>query len=434
MTAHARKNKIDSGNEMHAFIQRLYPISRSITGNGVRQTLEIIKEHIPLEVHEVPSGTKVFDWTVPKEWSIRDAYVADEKGKRVIDFKKSNLHVVSYSIPIRQRMPRAELKKHLFTLPKHPNWIPYVTSYYREQWGLCTTQKQCDALNKDAYDVVIDAALKKGFLTYGEFFIKGIRKEEVLISTYICHPSLANDNLSGVALAVFLAKRLKEQHPLFSYRFLFIPETIGAITWLARNKSKISRIKHGLVATCVGDTGMSVYKKSRQGNALIDRAAEKVLQDSGEPYEIIDFFPSGSDERQYCSPGFNLPVGSLMRTPYGRYPQYHTSADNLDFVKPPSLQNSLEKYESIIFLLEHNHMYLNTNPQGEPQLGKRGLYKTYGTPAGRDAGEYALLWVLNLSDGKHSLLDIALRSGMKFVEIQNAADRLEQAGLLRRLG
>jgi len=418
---------------MYDLMKKLYPICRSITGNGVRETLKILKKHIPIKIHEVPTGTKVFDWTVPKEWNVKDAYVKDSKGEKIISFKKSNLHVLNYSVAVHRKIPLEELKKHLFTLPDYPDWIPYLTSYYKENWGFCLTHKQYEKLEEDVYEVVIDSTLKDGHLTFGELYIKGSSEDEVLFSCYICHPSLCNDNLSGTVLLTFLAKELLDTDLKYSYRFLFIPETIGAITWLSLNDNKVSKIKHGLVTTCVGDAGKSTYKKSRDGSAVIDRVVEKVLVDSGKPYEIIDFFPSGSDERQFCSPGFNLPIGSLMRTPYGRFPEYHTSADNLDFVGSEYLADSFEKYVRVIFILENNITYLNLNPKCEPQLGRRGLYKMIGGQKLGSINELAMLWVLNLSDDTNSLLDISIRAGMSFEQIKESADALLTKGLLKEV-
>jgi aminopeptidase-like protein len=427
------KNSFDLnqvGQEMHSLMAELYPICRSITGNGVRQTLRRLQETIPLTIHEIPSGTRVFDWTVPNEWNIKDAYIKDSEGERLIDLQKSNLHVVSYSMPVRKRMSLSELKGHLFTLPDHPDWIPYRTSYYKEDWGFCLTHNQLLALKDKEYEICIDASLEEGNLTYGEYYIQGATEEEFLISCHICHPSLCNDNLSGIALACFLARSLTSLSLRYSYRFLFIPGTIGSITWLALNENEASRIKHGLVVACVGDSGKSTYKKSRHDESEIDKVVIHVLKETGLPYEIIDFFPYGYDERQYCSPGFNLPVGCLMRTPHGRYPEYHTSADNLDFVKTEFLQDSFSKYLSVVNVIENNKKYLNQNPKCEPQLGKRGLYEAIGGNKDGAARQLAMLWVLNLSDGHHSLLDIAERSQLRFEIIQSAADILSKHNLL----
>lgn len=412
------------GAEIHAFITGLFPICRSITGDGFRQTLAMLQRQIPLTIHEVPSGTQVFDWVTPKEWNIRDAYVKNPQGEKVIDFQQSNLHVLNYSIPVNKTLPLAELQAHLFTLPDQPDLIPYKTAYYRESWGFCLSHNTFIALEDGNYEVYIDATLAAGSLTYGELYLPGEVPDEVLISCHCCHPSLANDNLSGIGVATLLAKTLQAIPHRLSYRFVFIPGTIGAITWLALNESHVDKIKHGLVVTGVGDAGKITYKKSRRGDAAIDQAVAHILRHSGQAYDIIDFYPYGYDERQYCSPAFNLPVGCLMRTPYGQYPEYHTSADNLDFVKPEALGDSFSKLWAALNILENNQTYLNLSPKCEPQLGKRGLYSAIGTH------ELALLWVLNLSDGSNSLLDIAERSGMAFMIIQSAAKLLLAHGLL----
>ena len=416
--------------QMHALIAELYPICRSITGRGFRQTLRRLQEEIPLEVHEVPSGTRVLDWTVPKEWNIRDAYIKNSFGERVVDFRACNLHVVSYSVPVRRTMTLAELRPHLHSLPDHPDWIPYRTSYYQEDWGFCLTHRQLLQLPEGEYEVRIDSSLEPGHLTYGECFLPGDRPEEILISCHACHPSLANDNLSGVAVAVALARHVAAAPRRCSYRFLFIPGTIGSITWLARNEAEVSRVRHGLVLTGVGDAGQLTYKLSRRGDALVDRAARHVLRRSGRPHEILDFVPYGYDERQYCSPGFDLAVGCLMRTPHGRYAEYHTSADNVDFVSAASLADSYATCLAILEILEHDAYYINQYPKGEPQLGRRGLYGAVGG-GGLPGFQLALLWVLNLSDGRYSLLDIAERAGIDFQVIRQAADALLAHGLLR---
>jgi aminopeptidase-like protein len=421
------------GLEMHRLITELYPICRSITGNGFRETLQAVRRYIPLEIHEVPTGTQVFDWTVPREWNIRDAYIKNSRGERVVDFQKSNLHVLNYSTPIQAKLSLAELKPHLFSLPEHPDWIPYRTSYYAERWGFCLTHNQLLALKDDVYEVCIDSTLQDGHLTYGEFLLRGQSPDEILISCHACHPSLANDNLSGLALTTFLARHLSRSKPRYSYRFLFIPGTIGSITWLARNESQVAHIKHGLVISCVGDAGRLMYKKSRRGDAEIDRAAAHVLKHSGQEHGILEFTPYGYDERQYCSPGFNLPIGCFMRTPNGHYPEYHTSADNLDFVKPAGLTDSFEKCLAVLAVLEGNRTYLNLNPKCEPQLGKRGLYQTIGGQTDARQFELAMLWVLNLSDGDHSLLDITERSGTEFGIVRKAAEALVQHSLLKQV-
>lgn len=420
-----------TGKAMYEFMAELYPICRSITGNGVRETLRRVSAHIPLVTREIPTGTPVFDWTVPREWNIRDAYIKDSRGEKVVDFSRCNLHVVNYSVPVRTKLSLAELKEHLFTLPDHPDWIPYRTCYYKESWGFCLSHRQLMELPEGEYDVCIDSSLEDGHLTYGEYCLDGEQADEVLISCHVCHPSLCNDNLSGIALATFLAKLLSATKRRYSYRFLFIPGTIGSITWLSMNQAQVEKIKHGLVVVCVGDAGHFTYKRSRRGNAEIDRAVAHVLRHSGKDHETMDFSPYGYDERQYCSPGFNLPVGSLSRTPHGRYPEYHTSADDLTLVRPEFLAESFSLYLSSLQVLEGNKTYLSQNPYCEPQLGKRGLYGSTGGHADRATREMALLWVLNLSDGSHTLLDIAERSGSRFQLIKETADDLSAHGLLR---
>src|SRR5262245_49895794 len=420
-----------AGESMYALVRELYPICRSITGDGVRETLRRVGAHIPLKVHEVPTGTQVFDWTVPKEWNIRDAWIKDPGGTKIVDFRKSNLHVLNYSVPVREKMPLAELRSHLYSLPEHPDWIPYKTSYYQERWGFCLSQKQLERLPEGVYEVVVDSTLDAGHLSYGECFLPGALADEVLVSCHVCHPSICNDNLSGIALCTFLAKQLQNRRLRYSYRFVFVPGTIGAITWLARNEATASRVKHGLVVANVGDSGKMHYKKSRQGDAEIDRAVAHVLETSGQPHEIIDFSPYGYDERQYCSPGFNLAVGSLTRTPWGRYPEYHTSADDLSLVRPEHLGDSFKTYLAVVNLLENNKTYVNLNPKCEPQLGKRGLYRQMGGHTESKEIELAMLWVLNQSDGTRSLLDIAERAGLGFERIAEAAAMLAGVGLIR---
>ena len=421
------------GQEIYEFIARLYPINRSITGDGFRETMRLIKKHIPLTIHEVPTGTKVYDWTVPKEWNIKDAYIKNSKGEKVIDFQKSNLHVVSYSVPVKKKMSLKELKEHLFTLPEYPDWIPYRYSYYQENWGFCLSHNEYLKLKDDEYEVFIDSSLKDGSMTYGEYFIRGKQSDEVLISCTACHPSLCNDNLSGVALTTFLAKYLRTLSLRYSYRFLFLPATIGAITWLCLNESNVSRVKHGLVLVCLGDPGITTYKKSRRGNAEIDKTLSHVLKHSGQDYQVVDFIPYGHEERQYCSPGFDLGVGCLMRTPHDRYPAYHTSADDLDFIKPFYLADSISKCLSALSIIEHNKKYLNQNPKCEPQLGKRGLYRQIAGQADGRMDELAMLWALNLSDGNHSLLDIAEKSGIEFDSLHNTANLLMKHNLLKEI-
>ena len=420
----------DDGMSMHRFISELYPICRSITGNGVRETLNLILKHIPLTICEVPSGLQVFDWTVPLEWNIRDAYIKNSAGERVVDFRVSNLHVVGYSVPVHVRLSLSRLKEHLFSDPQHPDWIPYRTSYYKQTWGFCLAHNQLLALPEDEYEVCIDLSLESGHLTYGELLLRGRSSDEVLISCHVCHPSLCNDNLSGIAVATALAERLGTMDLRHSYRFLFIPGTIGSITWAAIRQAHLNKIKHGFVLTCVGDAGSATYKTSRRGDAEIDRAWTYVLKQSGDAFDIQPFSPYGYDERQYCSPGLNLPVGCFMRTPHGQFPEYHTSADNLDLVCASSLNDSLTKVLTTIDVIEHNRKYLNQKPFCEPKLGNYGLYSTIG---GFSAGDFqmALLWLLNMSDGENSLLDIADRANLPWATLRGALEALCEAGLLK---
>jgi aminopeptidase-like protein len=415
---------------MMALIQELFPICRSITGNGVRQTFEVLKRYIPLQVHEVPSGTTVLDWSVPREWNIRDAYIASDDGTRIVDFAANNLHIVQYSRPIDTTMSLAELRPHIHTLPGQPDWIPYRTSYYVEDWGFCLTHRTLSNLADGSYHVVIDSDLIPGHLTYGEFLIPGEIPETVLVSCHVCHPSLANDNLSGIAVATILASYLQTRQLRYSYRFLFIPGTIGSLTWLAHNEDKVASIDYGLVLSCLGDSGGMTYKQTRRGNAAIDRIVAHVLTHDGVSYRIAPFVPYGYDERQYCSPGFNLPVGCLMRTPNGEYPEYHSSADNLSLLRPSSLAHSLAVLQHVVAVIEGDVFYRSRNPKGEPQLGRRGLYAKMGGQREANSDQLALLWVLNLADGRHSLLDIAERAGIPFARIRAAADALVAAELL----
>lgn len=432
-----QSNTHQEGQAMYELMSQLYPICRSITGDGVRQSLRLLQQQIPLTLHEVPTGTPVFDWTVPKEWNIRDAYVKNAHGEKVIDFQQSTLHILNYSTPIARRMPLAELQPHLFSLPDQPQSVPYRTAYYRETWGFCLAHETLLGLEEGEYEVYIDSTLADGHLTYGELIVPGTSAETILISCHCCHPSLCNDNLSGMVVSTYLAKAVLEQSaveaPYYTYRFLFIPGTIGSITWLALHEAEASQIKHGLVVACVGDNGPLTYKKSRRDHAEIDRAVVHYLAQRQQPYTVLDFSPFGYDERQYCSPGFNLPVGSLTRTPHGRFPQYHTSDDNLEFVSALALHDSLAAYLAVLNILEQNCIYLNLSPKGEPQLGKRGLYSAFGGKKDTKASELAMLWVLNFADGDHSLLDIAEKSGYAFHLLAEVAHTLEEHGLLGRV-
>ena len=444
-----------AGRSMMALAGEFYPLCRSLTGDGVRATLDRIGRRIPLEVHEIRTGTKVLDWTVPREWNPRSAWIRDPAGRPVVDFADHNLHLVGYSVPVHHRMTLEELRLHLYSLPEQPDLIPYRTSYYEERWGFCLPHRVLESLSDGEYEVFIDASLEDGSMTWGECLLPGSSDEEVLISSHVCHPQLANDNLSGIAVAVHLAEALAAvPERRYSYRFLFAPGGIGAIAWLAQNRDRLDRFRHGLIAANLGDAGGFHYKRSRHGNAEIDRAVTAAVAGLGEELVTEDFFPFGYDERQYCSPGFDLPVGVLTRTPWGRYPEYHTSADDLSFIGADALAGSLAAYMAVAALLEdgarsgsevgsgpvrcrhsavgnavQDRRYRNLEPFGEPQLGRRGIYGGLGG-AGRKEREIAMLWVLNQSDGEHSLLDIAERSGMPFAVVGEVAEVLREAGLL----
>lgn len=416
----------DLGEEMHRLMAELYPICRSLTGEGVRETLAIIQRDVPLEITEVPSGTQVFDWTLPAEWNIRDAWIAGGDGTRVVDFRRSNLHVLGYSVPVSARLPLSELREHLFTHPDNPDWIPFRTSYYHENWGFCLSQRQLEQMTEGEYEVVIDSSLSAdGSVTYAEEYLPGAQSDEVFFSTYICHPSLCNDNLSGTVLTAALAKYLRPMRLRYSYRFLFGPSTIGPLCWLSKHEDDLARVVAGLTITCAGDPGSPTYKQTRRGNAEIDQAAANVVRAAGG--RVLPFEPWGGNERQFCSPGFNLPVGVLTRSLHDEFPGYHSSADDLDLVRPEFLADSFRRCLEIIDVLETNRRYFNLNPKGEPQLGKRGLYRAV---AGGSSTEAAILWVLNFSDGEHTLLDISDRSRLPYSAVREAAEVLKDHDLL----
>ena len=420
-------------NELEKYFDLLWPINRSLTGEGNRKTLKILSEIIDLDIKEVPSGTTCFDWTIPPEWNIREAWIKDENGKIVVNFADNNLHLLGYSTPMHAKMPLAELKPNLYSLPDYPEVIPYLTSYYKERWGFCMSNNQLKSLKEGIYEVYIDSDLNpKGSLTYGEAILKGNSDKEVLFSTYICHPSMANNELSGPLVTSFIYKALKEMGNLkYTYRFLFVPETIGSIMYLSKNGAHMKdKLIAGYTVTCIGDPGNFTYKRSRIGNSLGDRAAELVLKQTENKYTIKDFFPSGSDERQYCSPGFNLPVGSLMRTMYGLYKEYHTSADNKSFISFDAMQGSIDKYLEIVKLIELNEFYINSMPYCEPQLGKRGLYPTLGSQKNQAKFVEALLWFLNYSDGSHDLIEIIDKSGLHYAEFFDIISKCREAGLI----
>jgi len=411
---------------LYDFAARLYPICRSITGAGVRQTLGLIRARIPLQIHEVPTGTRVFDWRVPEEWNVEDAAVLDPDGRRVVDFQAHNLHLVGYSEPIQASMSLQELSPRLHVLPEHPDWIPYRTSYYSRSWGFCMRARERAALRPGRYRVEVRTSLAKGSLSYGELLLPGRSREEVLFFTHICHPSLANDNTSGMAVATALAEWLAREPRRFTYRLVFAPGTIGSLTWLRRNEPRLSRVRHALVLALLGDPGALTYKRSRRDTSEIDEIAAYVLAGEG---TTVPFSPYGYDERQLCSPGFNLPAGRLTRSVNGGYPQYHTSADDLTLITPQALAASLAACRRIVEVMESNRRFVNLKPKGEPRLGARGLYGALGG-AGPKQHEHAMLWLLNQSDGAHSLLDIARRSQLPVALLREAAAALESAGLL----
>lgn len=418
----------EAGRRMHAMVNDLLPLPRSLTGRGVRATLALVSQRLPLTVHDVLSGTPVYDWTVPPEWTIREAYVSLPDGRRVVDAAESSLHLVGYSVPFRGELTLDELRPHLHTLPDQPDVVPFRTSYYHPAWGFCLPQRVVDSLPADAtYHVVVDTILEPGSLTYGEALLPGESTDEVLLTTHVCHPAMANDNASGIALLAELGALLGQARRRLSYRMLFIPGTIGALTWLSRNEQALDRIVHGLVVTGVGAPGPLVYKQTRHGSRTIDRAGMVVM--AHRDGEVRPFSPWGYDERHFNSPGFDLPVGRLTRTPHGEYPEYHTSSDNLGFVDAKTLADSLAAYVEILDVLENDAWFVNVSPKGEPQLGRRGLYPTFGGRSA-DAVVMAMLWTLNLSDGSHSLLDVAERSGMSFAAVRRAGVALQQSGLL----
>lgn len=421
-----------AATEAFRLMRHLYPICRSITGEGVRQTLDLVEQHIALTRTEVPSGTPVFDWEVPNEWNIRDAWIADSQGRRVVDFRAHSLHVVSYSAPINRTMSRGELEPHLHSLPERPDWIPYRTSYYVEDWGFCLRHRDRLQLGPGPFEVVIDSDLRPGHLTYAECVVRGSSPEEVLIYTHTCHPSLANDNLTGIATEALLAREMRRSKPRLTWRFVFGPGTIGSIAWLARNAEVLPRIRAGLVIGLLGDEGPLTFKRSRQGDTVVDRIAAYVLGTQADPARLVDFEPYGYDERQFCSPGIDLPLGRLTRSPNGSYPEYHTSADDLSLISEAQLGGAIRTLARMVTVIDGNRRLLNLNPRGEPRLGKRGLYRGMG---GTSLGQFerAMLWILNQSDGSNDLVAIAQRSSVPFEDLLSAASALEEADLVRTL-
>ena len=422
----------DAGQAMHGLAARLFPICRSITGPGVRRTLHILQEFIPLQVHEVPTGTQVFDWTIPKEWIIRDAFIADSGGRRIVDFQRNNLHLVGYSIPVDQRMSLEELNAHLFSLPDQPDAIPYVTSYYKERWGFCLSHRQRLALNPGTYHVLVDSELKDGSLTYGECIIPGASEREVFLSTYVCHPSMANNELSGPVVAAFISRWIQSQPRYYTYRLVFVPETIGSITYLSRHLDDLkSRIIAGFNLSCLGDERAFSYVGSRYGNTMADKIARHVLQSMSPDYITYSFLDRGSDERQYCSPGADLPVVCLCRSKYGAYPEYHTSLDDLRLVTPAGLAGGYEMVRRCLELLENNFIY-KINCIGEPCLGKRGLYPTLSQQGSADSVKLMMDFIA-YADGKNDLVSIAERIGASFQDLLPIVSKLRDANLISQV-
>ena len=423
------------GSQMHQLMERLFPICRSQTGNGVRESLRILQDFIPLQIHEVPTGTEVLDWQVPQEWNLREAWIQDPTGNKVVDLQDSTLHVVNGSDPVHATVKWSELKPHLHTLPEQPDLIPYRTSFFANTWGFCISQNQFDQLEDRGeipYEVCINASRTDGAMTIGELVIPGESNAEVLISTHTCHPSLANDGISGIAVATSLGQWLARQPRRYTWRILFAPATIGAITWLALNERRSGLIRHGLVLSCIGDEGPFHYRRSRRGDTEIDRIADSVLTGHHHANRLLDFEPFGYDQRQFCSPGFDLPVGCLMRTPNGQFPEYHTSADDLSLVTPDALYESLEVVKQIAEHIEadYSDTWISLNQRCEPRLGKAGLYQAFGSRSDQQAVQQAIMWVLNFSDGRHSIRDISERSGITVSRLQEAAELLEQNGFL----
>jgi aminopeptidase-like protein len=420
----------DTGRVAYELMRRLFPLCRSLTGAGVRATFDILEEEIPITRTEIPSGTRVFDWIVPDEWNLREAHITAPDGTRVVDSQDSTLHVVSYSEPVHATLPLDALRERLHTLPEQPEVVPYRTSYYERTWGFCLSHKKLLELQPGEYEVVIDSTLEPGHLTYAELVVEGEGEGEVLFSTYVCHPSLANDNLSGIAVATLLGRRLLGRRLRHTYRILFAPGTIGPLAWLHQNREGLDRVEYGLTLSCIGDEGNLTYKRSRRADAEVDLAMETVLRDSDEPHRVLPWEPWGGDERQFCSPGFDLPVGTLMRTPHGEFSGYHTSADGLERILPEALAEAVDTCLELVEVLESNRRPLNLSPFGEPQLGRRGLYRSAGGAVATPDDERALLWVLNQSDGRSSVLDIARRSGLAYAVVARAVERLERAELL----
>jgi len=422
--------KLNNGKSIYNLCKQLWPITRSITGNGVRETLRIIQKEIPdLTINEVLTGVQCFDWKIPKEWNIIDAYIIDPNGDKIINFQENNLHVVSYSTPINQTISLSDLQQHLYSIPGQPNAIPYVTSYYQERWGFCLSDSQRKTLVEGNYQVFIDSELSDGSLTYGELIIPGKSKKEVFLSTYICHPSMANNELSGPTVTTYLAKWLQSKSREYTYRIIFIPETIGSICYLSKNfKVMKKNIVAGYNVSCVGDNNAYSYLPSRDGDSISDRVALHVLKCTHPDFTKYTYLDRGSDERQYCSPGIDLPIASVMRTKYGEYKEYHTSLDNLDYISQEGLFGAYEVLTKCIECIEKNKIYKATT-LCEPQMGRRNLRSTLG---GGDISTDVMLMsnILSYSDGCHDLLAMAEKFNVSIFEMFSSVDALVKEGLI----
>lgn len=420
---------VNIGYQMHQLMAKAFPICRSITGDGARETLRIISDIIPLAIHEVPTGTKIFDWSVPKEWNIRDAFIAGKNGNKIVDFKNNNLHIVGYSVPVDKWITLSELQEHLYSLPEQPDAIPYATSYYKERWGFCISHGERLKLKDKKYHVFIDSTLEDGSLTYGEYIIKGEMEQEVFLSTYICHPSMANNELSGPVVTAFIGKWLASQPRRYTYRIIFVPETIGSITYLSRHLEELKQnVLVGFNISCIGDDRAYSYVASRYENSLADKVASNVLSMKHPGFIKYSFLDRGSDERQYCSPGVDLPLVTLSRSKYGTYPEYHTSLDNLDFVTLEGLRGGYELVKDCICVIENNKTYRITC-YGEPQLGKRGLYPNFSTK-NSGASVETMMNFIAYADGKNDLIEISNIIGKPVWVIVPIVKRLLDAGLL----
>lgn len=424
---------MSQGFDLEAYFDRLWPICRSITGNGLRASFKILQEVIPLKLTEVPSGKQVFDWNIPMEWNIHQAYIITPEGKKIADFSKNNLHVVNYSLPIDQTITFDQLKQHIYTLPDQPQAIPYITSYYKEHWGFCMSHEEFLSLpTQGEYKVLIESELKEGSLTYGDLVLPGETEEEILFSTYLCHPSMANNELSGPLVMAKLYEKIKAlKNRKYTYRFVMAPETIGIIAYLHEyGQGMKKRVKAGYVLTCCGDAASLVYKRSKIGDSLADKVAEHVLKNQEIPFEVIPFAIGGSDERQYCSPGFNLPVGSLTRSMYRRYKEYHTSLDNKSFISFEAMEKTAAIYFSFVRALELNDQYVNKIPFGEPQLGKRGLYPTSAGWINSTESLYNLLHFLSYADGSIDIIEIAEKRNQSVLAFEDIVRVCKQNELI----